>query len=127
MSGIADRLYALEAAQLPRDRIAMRWRMSQDVADACAESAGYIARSVVSGHTLVLGYPVVVDDTLPPDSLFVEQAPRKREPSTVLFETWATDDPEYRQFRSADEDRIRAALDIAVAARALLKKLMDLT
>ncbi len=27
------------------------------------------------------------------------------------FETWATESPEYRQFRTIDEDRIRAALE----------------
>jgi len=31
----------------------------------------------------------------------------------MTLETWATDDPEYRQFRAADEDRTRAALDNA--------------
>jgi hypothetical protein len=83
MSGygdIIDRLYAIEAARHLRERVSMRWRMSPDVAAACATAAGWPGVSVRTGRSTILGYPVVVDDTLPPDSLDAEDAPRELAP-----------------------------------------------
>jgi hypothetical protein len=82
MSKIADRLYALEAEQHPRQRLSMRWRMSPDALEACATEAGIAYRSLVAERTMILGYPVVVDTSLLPDTIVAES---ERKPMTTGF------------------------------------------
>ena len=82
MSAITDRFYALEAATHPKQRPTMGWRMSRDVAEAIGTEHGMTS----SVPRFIMGYPVIVDDTLPPDSLLVEQKPKMGvDPAELTF------------------------------------------
>ena len=88
MRDIFERAFEVARAAVgmaPRDGLAhpfglaesepLHWRVSQDVWDRLADRArGYTAPSPLpAGEDRLLGYPIAVDDALPPDSMVLDR------------------------------------------------------